>query len=130
MATPTAEAPLNAEPSRPEDRQSQHLEPKSYVEAVQEDPSQAINGAANGINESNWSTGVNGESQSDSDPSRSKHGIAILRITTTLGEGEPKGTPERSDEKQERPNLDREESKHEYSATVCILKTQDIYSGI
>jgi 2-acylglycerol O-acyltransferase 2 len=86
MAAPSA-APLNAEPAQPEERKKQHLSPKSYAEAVEQEP------PANGANGSNG------------------HKASVLRIVDT-------GAPETKDKQEERPQFERQESKHEYSATV------------
>ena len=63
MATSNPSAPLNAEPSRPGKRESQGLKPKSYVDAVIEDPAEAAREAVNGTSTPNGVNGTAGPSQ-------------------------------------------------------------------
>lgn len=154
MATATSSAPLSAEPSNPDEPTSQHLEPKSYVDAVQEAP-QLSNGStdtSDGQNGVNGVNGVDGESQdkhANDGLGGSNHHASILRIVDTHGEGDTTMTPpdkgiNREDDRKpvangesnsqssdgteprdqsERPDFERQESKHEYSATVCIYRS-------
>lgn len=151
MATATASTPRSAEPSNPDERTSQHLESKSYVDAVREVP-QLSNGStdtSDGHNRVNGVNGVDGELQdmhvngSSNGPNRQ---APILRIVDTHGEGDITKAPQdeggsREDERKPiangessgrpsdgkeprdqsgRPGVERQESQHEYSATVCI----------
>lgn len=104
MAT-TMSASFNAEPANPEERQQQNLSPKSYADAVEEAP--PVNGA-NGISTANGikkSTEINGGKDEEVG-----HKVSVLRIVDT-GAANNKNQPER-------PPVERQESKQEYSATV------------
>lgn len=109
MGAPSA--PLNAEPALPSERKEQHLALKSYADAVEEaPPTSAYNGTHNG-------TGANGEKSSEVNRSSTAtepatHTAAVLRIVTSGSEPE--------DTKERKPVLARQESKHEYSATVSL----------
>jgi hypothetical protein len=105
MAAPSA-APLNTEPAQPEVRKKQHLSPKSYADAVEQEP--PANGAK-GSNDPNGANGVNGAEADDS--KQTGHKASVLRIVDT-------GAPETKDKQEDRPQFERQESKHEYSATV------------
>jgi 2-acylglycerol O-acyltransferase 2 len=117
MATP-AGAPFNAEPSLTEDPK-QHLPPKSYADAVEEEPPvNGSNGAdrSNGTNGATHATGANGTSSEEVDQSKpNQHIASVLRIVDTGSDAKEKG--------EERPKVERQESKHEYSATVCAFTT-------
>ena len=107
MAATTA-APLNAKPAQSEERKKQHLPPKSYVDAVEETvPSEGSNGLKD-ANDSNGTSKINGANGVGDD------GASVLRIVDP-------GAPETKETQAERPELERQESKHEYSATVCSL---------
>jgi hypothetical protein len=153
MATATARALLSAEPSNPDERRSQDLEPKSYVDALQEAP-QLSNGSTNtsdGQNSVNGVNAVDGESQDkhvDDSLNGPNHQASILRNVDTHGEGETtkapqgEGTYSEGDHKpvangesnsqpsdgtdprdhSGRPGIERQESQHEYSVTVCIYQ--------
>lgn len=110
-----ATAALNAEPANPTEREENELPPKGYKDAIEEaSPADATNGV-NGINGSQMSEDVNGESREGSNGTDGKpHVTSVLKIVNTDGGAENESV-------QERPPLNREESKHEYSATVCIL---------
>jgi 2-acylglycerol O-acyltransferase 2 len=116
----TASAPLNAESAIPEERKKLHLPLKSFADALAKDP--PTNGTsdvneANGIGKSN---GANGSSNEDKDKS-ALHKASVLRIVGT-------GAPE-AKEKPDRPDFERQESQHEYSAAVCFfsLSQQETY---
>lgn len=109
MAT-TASAPLSAEPALPLQRREQHLPPKSYADAVEESiPANGHNGTdAEGVkNGANTSSGINGSRDNGSEAG---HTASVLRIVDTGSAPQQK--------QEERPDLPRQESKHEYSATV------------
>jgi 2-acylglycerol O-acyltransferase 2 len=111
MATPTA-VPLNAEPAHPKERKKQCLSPKSYADAVEEEPpTDGPNGSkdANGSNCASKMNGVNGAGNDGS--KQTGHNASVLRIVDT-------GAPGTKAKQAERPELERQESKHEYSATV------------
>lgn len=119
-------ASLNAEPALPDERERQQLPPKSYADAVEEEP--PVNGV-NGIHGTNAGKPTNGfGGQVDGEPGADGHMASVLRIVNT-GAGEKEEEKEkkrqRKQEKEEkkqerddRPQIDRQESKHEYSATV------------
>ncbi|KAK0118988.1 diacylglycerol O-acyltransferase 1 [Cadophora gregata f. sp. sojae] len=111
MAT-LVSAPLNSEPANPEERKDNDLPPKSYADAVEDEaPTAATNGSKimNGVNGASGNNGVNGVSGARS----GKHTASVLRIVDT-------GAPEKKDVKEkegERPAIERQESKQEYTAT-------------
>jgi 2-acylglycerol O-acyltransferase 2 len=115
----TVSAPLNAEPALPEDRAKQQLPPKSYTNAVEEDaPKEGANGV-NGVN------GANGASEYvGNDDVRGDQKASVLRIVDTGAPVAEEKKEEGKEEKtEERPQLGRQESKQEYSATVCYLRS-------
>jgi len=107
MAAASA-APLNAEPAQPEDREKQHLPPKSYADAVEQDP--RANGT-NGANDANGADEANGNGAEQNGVKQTGHKASVLRIVDT-------GAPAMEGKQGERPQIERQESKHEYSATV------------
>jgi len=119
MAPPTS-APLNAEPASSDQRKKQHLPPKTYADAAEKEPlANNTNGfkESTGTNEANISGGANGLSHAVNGDSKStSHKASVLRIVDT-------GSPEVAEKQEERPHVERQESKHEYSATVCALTT-------
>ncbi|KAL2064956.1 hypothetical protein VTL71DRAFT_4096 [Oculimacula yallundae] len=111
MAT-TASAPLNAEPANPEERKENHLPPKSYADAVEEEaPEPGSNGVktTNGKNSSNGVNGANGTGAG-------KHTAPVLRIVDT-GAPDAKEKQEGKEKEGHRPAIERQESRHEYTAT-------------
>jgi 2-acylglycerol O-acyltransferase 2 len=109
MPAPTSE-PLNAEPAKPEERETQHLPPKSYADAVEEAP--PVNGAngSNGTGSVNRGIGskhANGGSALDELPKNSALVLRIVDMDAPEKEGSEKS-----------PEMERQESKQEYSATV------------
>lgn len=112
-----ANEPLNAEPSQPEQREQLELPPKSYADAVEEEP--PVNGssnenASNGIQ--NKSPHANGD-KGGSSSGLPKNAASVLRIVDT-------GAPEKKDSPDTRPQVGRRESKQEYSATVGVAVEQ------
>jgi len=106
----TVSVPLNAEPSRPDERKQQHLEPKSYVDAVQEEP--PVNGT-NGVN----TNGPNNVASNESEWMKpSPHKASVLRIVDTGADVKDKETKQENGN--DRPQFERQESKQEYSAAV------------
>jgi hypothetical protein len=102
-------APLNAEPAQPEEREKQQLPPKSYADAVEQEPPAK---GTNGKNDANGTLGSN-ENRAEHDGSKQTgHKASVLRIVDT-------GAPDTNDKHGDRPQIERQESKHEYSATVC-----------
>jgi 2-acylglycerol O-acyltransferase 2 len=99
-------APLNGEPAKAEEREKKHLAPKSYADAVEQEPP---TNAANGTDEANGANGMN--RAEDKGAKQPGHNASVLRIVDT-------GAPEVKDKLEERPQFGRQESKHEYSATV------------
>jgi 2-acylglycerol O-acyltransferase 2 len=121
MAT-AASAP---EPSVPEEREKQHLPPKSYADAVEEEA--PIDQETHENEVSNGSQGEDGGNANGYNPPRSatRQKASVLRIVAsdTQGEyksGENKSEREKSEEKLSRPDLSRGVSKEEYTATVCL----------
>jgi 2-acylglycerol O-acyltransferase 2 len=113
----TVSAPLNAEPALPDERAREHLPPKSYVNAVEEDaPAEGAIGF-NGTNRSNGTT-ANGSSNVGSDHVKKGHQASVLNIVNT---GAPPAEEKKEETKEDRPPYERQESKHEYSATVCSI---------
>lgn len=108
MAAPSS-TPLNAEPAQPEEREKQHLPPKSYADAVEQEP------PANGTNRTNNSNGTKGtkgaNGAGDDGLKQTGHKASVLRIVDT-------DAPETKDKQEERPQIERQESKHEYFAAV------------
>jgi len=103
-------APLNAETSQPGERSKHHLAPKSYVDAVEEEPP---------VNSSNGTNGISNGSHDDTSATTpaskpSQHTASVLRIVDTGADA--KETRENQAEK--RPLFERGESTHEYTAAV------------
>jgi 2-acylglycerol O-acyltransferase 2 len=103
-------ASLNAEPALPDEREKQHLPPKSYKDAVEEEaPEQdKSQGYVNG-NRVNGTHNTNGTN--DNEEKAEGHTPSVLRIVDT-------GSPVAETKANDRPQFERQESKHEYSATV------------
>lgn len=100
-------APLNAEPTAPDECQKEHLPPKSYADAVEEEPP---------VNGTNGTADTNGKKSTESNGTKDgegKHMASVLRIVDT-------GAPDTKENEKERPQAERKESKQEYSATVCF----------
>ncbi|KAE9381667.1 diacylglycerol O-acyltransferas-like protein 2B [Stipitochalara longipes BDJ] len=97
-------APLSAEPAAPEEREKQQLPPKSYADAVEQEP------PANGTNGINGADGANGNGAGNDGSKHMENKASVLRIVDT-------GVPDTKDQQGERPQFERQESKHEYSAT-------------
>jgi 2-acylglycerol O-acyltransferase 2 len=114
----TVSAPFNAEPALPEDRAKQHLAPKSYADAVEEPPVEASNGV-NGTN------GINGTNKQVGDgDAKGGHKASVLKIVDTgVPPPEEKKEEKKGEKADERPQYERQESKQEYSATVCCLRS-------
>ena len=117
MATQNGQ--LNAEPADAQARKEQHLVPKSFADAVQEDlPVQKEN-----------STSVNGakpDKDVEANGNTNGHGASVLRIVNTHGESNGKTNGNVVSETvgtKSRPGIEREESTHEYEAAV-IKKPQ------
>jgi 2-acylglycerol O-acyltransferase 2 len=108
----TASVPLNAESANPEERKKLHLPPKSFADALVEDPPTNGTSDVNGVNGADKSNGTDGSSNEDKDNS-APHKASVLRIVDT-------GAPE-AKEKPDRPDFERQESQHEYSAAVCFF---------
>ena len=108
----TASAPLNAESAIPEERKNLHLPPKSFADALVEDPPTNGTSNANGINGVDKSNGTKVRNNEDKDKS-APHKASVLRIVDT-------GAPE-AKEKPDRPDFERQESQHEYSAAVSFF---------
>jgi len=108
-------ATLNAEPAAPEEREKQQLPPKSYADAVEEEP--PVDGA-NGANATNGTNGVSHEEVRDSKSAGNEkpapHMASVLKIVDTGASA----ASEKEEKKQNRPQYDRQESKSEFSATV------------
>lgn len=99
-------APLNGELAKAEEHEKKHLAPKSYADALeQERPTNA----AHGTNDVNGANGMNGAE--DEGAKKPGYKASVLRIVDT-------GALEMKDQPGERPQFERQESKHEYSATV------------
>jgi 2-acylglycerol O-acyltransferase 2 len=114
----TVSAPLNVEPALPEDRATQPLPPKSYAEAVEKEaPAEAINGV-HGIKDPNGKTAANGTDNVGGDDTEGGHKASALSIDT----GAPAAEEKEEESKEDRPQLERQESKHEYSATVLPMR--------
>ena len=76
MAAPSA-APHNAEPALPNERKKQQLPPKSYADAVEQEP--PANGT-NGTNDANGINGANGNGTEHDDSKQTGHMAPLLRI--------------------------------------------------
>jgi 2-acylglycerol O-acyltransferase 2 len=124
MAPQTNGLPLSAEPAKPEEREKQDLPPKSYKDAVEVEASPEAE-ETNGVD--GHDEGMNGSSK------KIKHKASVLKIVDTHPEGEEQKGNENEKEKKdgdsERPTLDRQESKHEYSATVSYRLSWSCISG-
>jgi len=152
MATTTTDAPFKAELSANDERKFQKIEPKSYVEAVQEGPPSIATKTTNDSSDSNSVNGINGLSgASQNYPTNGsamgpKQGVSVMRIINTNGNVNDTPYSKDSDEREDngkesaangdsksehlggketidqlgRPSIERKESKHEYSANVCV----------
>lgn len=137
MATSNSGAPLNAEPSRPDERESKDLQPKSYVDAVLEGAlegaSERINGTSS-PNNVNGTGGVSQDNRANGSTTGSGRGTSTLQVVhtdddtvKTPGSSEIEGKySSRAElaEQEKRPGVERQESKREYSATVrakCVF---------
>ena len=112
MSGPT----LNPEPALPEEREKLNLPPKSYADAAEETPESPDDGSNE--NNENRENGVNGQTAPSANGTgkyEPKHKVSVLRIVDTNGSDSTKS----ADEQDTRPSFDRQESKREYSATVC-----------
>jgi 2-acylglycerol O-acyltransferase 2 len=105
-------APLSAEPANPIDRENNNLPPKSYADAVEEDPAVSDGNATNGTEHVNGTNGelapteVNGFSNGG-------HMASVLRITDT-------GSAKKQEKPEENIHSSNDEATaEEYSATVC-----------
>jgi hypothetical protein len=118
----TASIPLNAESANPEERKKLHLPPKSFADALVEDPPTNGTSNVNGVNGADKSNGIKGSSNEDKDKS-APHTASVLRIVDT-------GAPE-AREKADRPDFERQESQHEYSAAVrySFLSPQELINS-
>ncbi|KAB8302477.1 hypothetical protein EYC80_005882 [Monilinia laxa] len=111
MSGPT----LVAEPALPEEREKLNLPPKSYADAAEETPEFLHDGR----NENTENEEVNGPKQSNntnvngSGGNVPKHKVSVLRIVDTNGTDSAKS----AGNKENRPTIDRQESRREYSAT-------------
>ena len=108
-------APLNAEPAVPEERKQQQLPPKSYADAVEEEPpvngNSSVNGAngANGTDGSKQTNGATGGAVGQSE--LPKNAASVLRIVDT-------GVPVKEEPPTARPAVERKQSQQEFTATV------------
>jgi len=153
MTTITASAPLNAEPSRPEERRNQHLEAKSYVEAVQQGSDETSERTTNGTINDQEADAVPPDEHAGMTAGKAVQRPSILRIVNTHNEvetpalgqnkkqnddpntaslnGESKVMASKQGDEvdhTERPGVERNEFKQEHSATVgalSIAATQD-----
>lgn len=114
----TVSAPLNAEPALPEDRAKQHLALKSYANAVEEEPPVE---ASSGVNGTNRTNGTN--NQVGDDDGKGRHKASVLKIVDTSVPPAEEKKEEKGEKADERPPYQRQESKQEYSATVCCLRS-------
>jgi len=108
-------ATLNAEPARPEGRKVQDLPPKSYAAAAVEEPSAPNGSVGYGGDESNRENGMKHSNGTNGTTTNGgvTHMAPVLRIVDTSA------TKPKEDEDQ-RPKMERQESKHEYTATVSF----------
>lgn len=97
----------SASPTNPKEQS------KSYAAAVQEDaPSNQENGNGSAMKNQHLSDG-NGKINGNG------HKAAVLRIVNTNGtNGSTQNEAEEEDDEEPRPQLERQESRHEYSAQV------------
>lgn len=151
MAASTTRAPLNTEPSRLNERKNQDLQPKSYVDAVRKEPVKVADEIANGLNSpssQNGSFGASEAQQANGGTTGIGKGPSVLRVTNTHNDedatdgyedrienndGTTKSVRSESNGDstnrtkpkyhETRPGLECQESKHEYSATVCTRQT-------
>ena len=119
-------APLNAEPAGPEERNTQHLPLKSFVDAVVQDP--PANGA-NGINGTKGSNSKKGLEMTNglingAEDKSAPDKASVLRIL------DPDDAETREKQQEDRPQFERQESQHEYSATVRFHPSPKIKSLI
>lgn len=149
MPTTAARAPPNAEPSLFVERKIQHLDPESYADAVQqENPAESTIEHMYGVNGVSSTKDVDflNDATSERDVNGNQTGqesLASVRQNSENGEiwesrevrngnsgttesamnGESKGDAIRNQGIMVdgiRPGIERQESKYEYSATVCV----------
>jgi hypothetical protein len=133
MATSNPGASFIAEPCRPNERESQDLQRKSYIDALLENPPETANERPNGASSPNGVNRTVGASQNDRtkvSTTSSGHGASILQIigtedatakssSNTEANGSYTGGAEQAGQ-EKRLDVERQESKHEYSAKVSI----------
>ena len=97
---------------------------KSYADAVEAAPPVSVNG--NGINGTNGNKKENVDPHSTNsveDETRVIHSAKVLKIINT-------GTQYQVENKNERPSVERQESKYEYTATVCVLSSTTCHTAV
>jgi 2-acylglycerol O-acyltransferase 2 len=116
-------APLNANPALPEERAKQHLPSKSYADAVEEEAPKEISNGVNGTNGTNAANGTNRASTIGSNDVKGGHQASVLRIVDTGASPVEEKKEDKDIMEETRPQYERQESQHEYSATVCSLRS-------
>jgi hypothetical protein len=113
-APPPAAMSLNAEPAAPEDREAQHLPPKSYAAAAEEalEPQSHVNGT-------DGAAGSNAQPNNGETDASKTNGVGILRIVDTdEGKGE---------DQQSMAESTKDSSKG--SSKESSIKDQESYEG-
>jgi hypothetical protein len=104
---PTAAMSLNAEPAAPEEREAQHLPPKSYADAAEEalEPQSHVNGT-------DGTAGGNAQHDHVETDGPKANGVAVLRIVDTNGhqDDDKKPTTESTQESSKESSIKDQES--------------------
>ncbi|CAL3962167.1 unnamed protein product [Diplocarpon coronariae] len=111
MAAPVS-APLTAEPATPVERKENGLSEKSYTDPVQEQPPVDVTNGIEAPDRPNGAgtTDASVTSNGSNGTAEAKHKASVLRIVDT-------GAPEIREKHDDRPSIERQVSKQEYTAT-------------
>lgn len=86
MATAAPNAPLSAEPARPEEREQNNLPPMSYAAVVEKAPADTTSGEDASVHRPNGPSSVNGNHPAGDESKPKGHMASVLRIVDTGSE--------------------------------------------
>ena len=127
LTPPPAAMSLNPEPAVPEEREAQHLPPKSFADAAQE-----------ALEPQSHANGTNDAAEHDAQPEDVKtdapksNGVKVLKIVDTDGhQNDDKASSEElpKESHHESPKESHEESAPEESSKESSIKDQESYEG-